>query len=355
MTKPRGRERAIAAAAVALVGLAVPALAAPGLRNARIEERSAAAGLDAAVRAATGSPGGAAWIAYRAPAIPGHSHCCRDWARQVESTCRLDDEHGSYGSSDDVASSPSAAMEVVLHVAEGRVTGIRVFSEDCAVDAGGATVLVLKDIAPRQSLDFLASLVTAGSGNGKRIQDSALMAIAFHDDPATDAILDGLAAPAQPDSIREKAAFWMGAARGERGYQSLKRLLAGNGADHFREQVVFALSISHVPGSLDAILDTARRDPISRVRGQALFWLAQAAGAKAADGISRAIAEDPETDVKKKAVFALSQLPRDQGVPLLVQTARTNKNPVVRKEAMFWLGQSNDPRALAFFQEVLGR
>jgi HEAT repeat protein len=245
-------------------------------------------------------------------------------------------------------------MEVVLRATEQRVTGIRVFSEDCAVDAGGANVVVLKDVAPRQSLDFLASLVTAGSGDGKRLQDSAVMAIAFHDDPAADATLDSLAAPAQPDAIREKAAFWMGAARGERGYPSLKRLLAGNGTDRFREKVVFALSISHVPGSVETLLDTARRDPSSRVRGQALFWLAQAAGAKAAEGISRAIAEDPETDVKKKAVFALSQLPKEQGVPLLVQTARTNRNPVVRKEAMFWLGQSNDPRALAFFQEVLG-
>jgi hypothetical protein len=40
-------------------------------------------------------------------------------------------------------------------------------------------------------------------------------------------------------------------------------------------------------------------------------------------------------------------------VPLLIDTARRNRNPVVRKQAMFWLGQSNDPRALSFFEEVL--
>jgi len=28
---------------------------------------------------------------------------------------------------------------------------------------------------------------------------------------------------------------------------------------------------------------------------------------------------------------------------------------VVRREAIFWLGQSKDPRALAFFEEVLTR
>jgi HEAT repeat protein len=67
------------------------------------------------------------------------------------------------------------------------------------------------------------------------------------------------------------------------------------------------------------------------------------------------VEDDPETAVKKKAVFALSQLPKDEGVPLLIDLARKNANPAVRKQAMFWLGQSEDPRALAFFAEVLGR
>jgi HEAT repeat protein len=89
------------------------------------------------------------------------------------------------------------------------------------------------------------------------------------------------------------------------------------------------------------------------VRGQALFWLAQKAGKRAAATITEAIENDPQTDVKKRAVFALSQLPSDEGVPLLIQVARTNGNAAVRKQAMFWLGQSQDPRALAFFEQIL--
>ena len=53
------------------------------------------------------------------------------------------------------------------------------------------------------------------------------------------------------------------------------------------------------------------------------------------------------------AVFALSQMPKQEGVPKPIQVAETNKNPEVRKQAMFWLGQSNDRRALEFFEEVL--
>jgi HEAT repeat protein len=89
------------------------------------------------------------------------------------------------------------------------------------------------------------------------------------------------------------------------------------------------------------------------MRSDALFWLGQRAGAQAVSAIAEAIERDPDTEVKTKAVFALSQLPKDDGVPKLIEVARNNKNAAVRKQAMFWLGQSNDPRALKFFEEVL--
>ena len=59
------------------------------------------------------------------------------------------------------------------------------------------------------------------------------------------------------------------------------------------------------------------------------------------------------TAVKKKAVFALHQMPAGEGVPLLIKVARSNRNPEVRKQVVFWLGQSKDPRALQFFEEIL--
>jgi hypothetical protein len=33
--------------------------------------------------------------------------------------------------------------------------------------------------------------------------------------------------------------------------------------------------------------------------------------------------------------------------------ADTNTNPEVRKQAFFWLGQSGDPRAVAYLEQVL--
>ena len=119
--------------------------------------------------------------------------------------------------------------------------------------------------------------------------------------------------------------------------------------------MVFALTQSHEAGAIDQIIDVARHDESGRVRGQALFWLAQSASRRAPAAIQAALTDDPEIEVKKKAVFALSQLPKDEGVPLLIRLAETHKSVEVRKQAMFWLGQSQDPRALQFFEDVLKR
>jgi HEAT repeat protein len=161
----------------------------------------------------------------------------------------------------------------------------------------------------------------------------------------TIAATHGLAVAVRDLSSRTSEAFWLGYAvpilEGRRGSCCSWSDEAGRG-DTCRDAE-----------ATTRLIATARAHASGRVRGDALFWLAQRAGARIASTIADAIANDPETEVKKRAVFALSQLPKDEGVPLLIQIARTNRNPEVRKQAMFWLGQSKDQRAIAFFEEIL--
>ena len=111
-----------------------------------------------------------------------------------------------------------------------------------------------------------------------------------------------------------------------------------------------------MPEAQKALIDMAKNDPAARVRGQALFWIAQKAQNKSdADVIRNAVDNDPDAEIKKKAVFALSQIPHGEGVPDLIRVARDNRSHEVRKQAMFWLGQSKDPRALEFFESILSR
>jgi hypothetical protein len=350
-------------AALAFLPVLASAAPPPRLLHTRVESRSGAGGLDKAVREWVAAQAEPAWLGYEVAAGGHHDLCCFDsfdgGAHVAGGACRIE-QHGSFGrrepSEARVPLDDESAI-VLLRAEEGHVGRVRVVSRGCGIDAGGRTLTWIEDVTPADSLAVLSALAARAdvdSGHDSAA-DGALMAIAVHAGPAADDALDRFLDPGRPIHLRKQAAFWMGSMRGRRGYESLARLLRKDTSDEVRAQAVFALGQSEVPEAVDEMIRVARADASTHVRGQALFWLGQKAGAKAVSAIGRAVEDDPETDVKKKAVFALSQLPADDGVPLLIGVARTNRNHEVRKQAMFWLGQSGDPRALAFFEEVLGR
>ena len=334
----------------------------PRLVNAHLTTRSAPSGLASAVAAILGSSPGPLWIGYAVPVEGRHQMCCWDSTDEIGSVdgcpgCRLEGR-GAFAVGDadrPVSLESDRAFVVLLRAEAGRVGRIRSLSRSCAVDAGGLPFFWLTEVAPAESVRLLASYAARDEGGKKSFGESALAAIAFHAEGGADEALEGFTGASQPDRLRRQAAFWLGNARGRRGYEVLARMIRDDPSDDVRGHVAFALSQSPVAEAVDVMIQAARRDPSGHVRGQALFWLAQKAGHKAASAITRAIDDDPETAVKEKAVFALSQLPREQGVPLLIDVARTNRNPEVRRKAMFWLGQSNDPRALDFIADVLKR
>lgn len=348
----------------ALAALAVCASAAtaqqPTVTNAKVQQRSAAAGLEREFRAIVNAQAAPAWIGYAVPIVPGqHRYSCCTTSDACCGACGLEARSGAYFQNDEPrgVKLEGAKFTVVLFRVEQKTVGkIRTFTEDCNLDAGGLPFFWLNDARPAESVALLTTFAAVpddGVKETRRLSDAAVSAIAMHAETAADAALERFVAASQPARLREQAIFWLGAARGRRGYEAVRRIVREDPDERIRDKAVFALSVSKEPAAVDAIIASARDDKSSRVRGQALFWLAQKAGTKAAGVISEAIERDPETEVKKRAVFALSQLPKDEGVPLLIQVARTNKNPVVRKQAVFWLGQSKDPRALQFFEEVL--
>ena len=345
-----------AAAQLFALGLAAQQ---PRLVNAQAETRSAAAGLEAALNAVVAARVSPGWAGYAVPIIKGdHSMCCYDTGSL--GGCRLESKSGDHGVT--IASSEPVKLEgpsalVVLYRAEDRKIGkVRMFSPECTLDLGGLPFVWLTDVKPAESIAFLSRLAgeAGDERQARRRSDSAVAALALHADSAADTALEQLSAAGHPEGLRKQAAFWMGEARGRRGFEMLSRIVREDSSDQVRDHAVFALTRSKEPGAMDEVIRVAHQDKSPRVRGQALFWLAQRAGAKTAQAaINDAIANDPETEVKKKAVFALSQIPSGEGVPMLIQVARSNRNPEVRKQAMFWLGQSQDPRALSFIEDVL--
>ncbi len=329
----------------------------PRITNAQLSVRSTAAGLEKEFRTLVSSRSAPAWIGYEVPIVAGEHHmCCSD---SCCGSCLLEGNgpgSSRSGEGQEVKLEGDGNLLVLFRVEQGQVRKIRTFSEDCSLDAGGLPFFWLSGVNPRESITLLAAYarfpeVEEKSEHG--INDAAVAAIALHKDPFADSMLEQFVATAQPETLRGRTSFWLGVARGRRGYETLRRMVKEDPSNRVREKAVFALSLSKEPDALGTMIETARADSSAHVRGQALFWLAQKAGKKAGEAITAAIENDPETEVKKKAVFALSQLPKDEGIPMLIQVAKSNRNAAVRKQAIFWLGQSNDERALAFFEEIL--
>jgi HEAT repeat protein len=334
--------------------------------NAQIETRAAGGSFVHGFQALVANQNEAAWAGYKVTLVEGqHNMCC--WNCTNGNCCNGCTLEGSREGRDGVTNfgdaNPSPVklegareMLVLFRIRLRAVENIRTFTEDCPIDAGGLHLTLFTGASPEEGVALLSTFVVSPSERDERNRmNRAMDAIGLTAGPAADQALENFAAASQAEVIREKAVFWIGQTRGARGYQTLKRMAEQEANDNVRYQVAAGLSQSKEAGAVDTLLSMAKNDKSTRVRGQALFWLAQKAGRRAVAAIDDSIANDPDTAVKKKAVFALSQLPKDDGVPKLIQVARTNQNAVVRKEAMFWLGQSKDPRAVAYFQEVLSK
>src|SRR5262249_12324056 len=235
-----------------LAAAVVPAAAQGRIANARTETRSAAQGLEREVSAVQAGPGGS-WVGYRVPMTVGpRQMCCFDTIGDACcGVCRLESGGGVTMTTGDaalrgsrIALEPPTEFLVLARVEAGALVRIRTFTPDCDVDASGMSLVWLNDVKPDESVAWLTAAATA---------------------------------PPPSNEYRNRVA---------------KPALA-------------ALAVHNTRSALTTLLRTAREDRDSKLRADALFWLAQRAGQEAVATIAEAVDRDPETEVKKRAVFAL--------------------------------------------------
>ena len=312
------------------------------ITHANVVNVPAAADLGAQVRAARTQ-----WVAYAVPSVEGYRVSCY--------RCSLGDENMSFSRTDEDDIHPAAGnVGVFLRVENGAVTNVRVYSTDCTLEGSGTSITWIDNVAPRNSVALLASLV----GNGeKKLSNRAMTALAMHAEPsAGDRLEQWARSTSAADELRGQAVFWLAETRPERGLDAARSILRdGSASRKVKDKAVFALSQIRTAAATDELIRTARNDSDSHIRGQAIFWLSQQAGRKAAGAIREAIDGDEDSHVREKAVFAVSQLPDDQGIPILVDLMKNHRDPNVRRKAAFWLGQKHDPRALDALEEILRR
>jgi HEAT repeat protein len=131
--------------------------------------------------------------------------------------------------------------------------------------------------------------------------------------------------------------------------------LAQRATGDVAEDAVFPAFIADSVTVWPRLIELARdRSRPADVRSQALFWVGQEAAGVATEGLAQiALDETEDQRIRESAIFAVSQRPEEEGVPILMEVARTADEAETRRSAMFWLAQSDDPRVVGFFEEVL--
>lgn len=328
---------------VALAALAAGAQ--PKVDDARFET---ATGSLSEVAGRAGRGGQPVWIAWSVPVVEGQGYTCcwsRDWK---PSSCQLEAQNQSQGSSDDDPRK-DPYLTVLVRLQDGKVERIRSVSASCPLNAGGRRFVWLEGVQPEESVRFLTGLVKRNE-----VDEEGLDALALHrNSGALDALAEFAGSPRYAMDVREHALFWLGQARGRAGYEVVARVLREDKDDDLREKALFGLSQSPVPEAGEVLVRTARADRSPGVRSQAMFWLSQMDHPQAPATILEAIARDADPEVREQGVFALSQLPGGKGVPLLIRLGRESRDREVRKQALFWLAESDDPEAVKFLEKML--
>src|SRR5262245_47965429 len=205
---------------------------APPLTNGQVTSQPGA-GLAQAFRAAVNAQAGTGWIGYSVPIVAGErTMCCFNSGNTfINGTVRMSDGQACCGmcsiepsvdgttlTSRPQGTPPPAGaiklegpdtMVVLFRVVNRQLERIRVFSEDCALDAGGREITWLTGVRPTESVALLESLVAGQTGADRkdRVTDGAITAIALHEGAAADASLERLMATSQPQSVRTKVPF----------------------------------------------------------------------------------------------------------------------------------------------------
>ena len=195
------------------------------------------------------------------------------------------------------------------------------------------------------------------NSNDNEIKNKALFALSQQSAPRAGQVLRDFAERETEDQeLREQAIFWLGQKRSEDNATYLKGLYSRVKTDALREKIIFSLSQQRNFGNAEWIMKIAL-DPKESIemRKQALFWAGQNGGAST-ESFASLYDKMTDSEIKEQLIFVLSQRGRDgKALEKLMDIAKTDKDKELRSKAVFWLGQSRDPRAAKFLEDLISK
>jgi hypothetical protein len=235
------------------------------LSNAQVRVLPAGGNLQRAVDDQVAATGNAGWIGYAVPLLPGDRFLC-DWSGEshrrepapAPATVKLEGPD---------------TLFVFIRVEARAITRVRMFSEGCAIDAGGLPMTWLEGATAQQSVTLLARLVDPA--RPRRVADGALAALAMHADPSAATALVTAARGAASAQVRSQALFWVAQRAGAQAIPTIAEAIEKDPETDVKKRAVFALGQLPANEGVPKLIEVASSHSNPAVRRQAMFWLGQ--------------------------------------------------------------------------------
>jgi HEAT repeat protein len=154
---------------------------------------------------------------------------------------------------------------VLLRVENNQVEKLKVYSLQCALDAGGLPFVWLTGVGAEASLAYLKGLPNEG----------AIFAISQHAGmQATDILIDE-AKNNKSAHWREQALFWLAQRAGAKAAAAIVDAITNDPNTEVKKKAVFALSQLPAGEGVPKLIEVASTQRNPEVRKQAFFWLGQ--------------------------------------------------------------------------------
>lgn len=156
-------------------------------------------GQDLGSALSSAAKGSVKYVGYEVAMQPGHGTVC-GWNGQRQSKLLLDGPR---------------RLRILFHVDHGKLDKMLLASEDCEIEAGSQTLVMLPGITSAASINFLSA----------RDDDSSLYAISLHADPKATEQLIAMARDSKNAKRQKKAFFWLARSKDPNAERFIEKIL----------------------------------------------------------------------------------------------------------------------------------